>query len=178
MAGIVIQCTQTYLRSKSFETIAAAVVFLGCRVCEVPTTIRKIVTLSHTKERMVNKCIQQVKKIIHKDNVVSSPAKFVEAIGEKIQLGGDVKKAAMVIASNLSKLDLIKSEHPITIGACCVKIAASLSHTDFSFDQIAKASGIAKITIKNMFRSVFPFRFQIVTPDCALPKSPAELRNI
>jgi len=64
------------------------------------------------------------------------------------------------------------------LACCCIKFASALSGEDKGFDEIVEKAGINKMTLRNMYRDLFPYRFYFITSDCHLTKSPADLPNI
>lgn len=86
--------------------------------------------------------------------------------------------AAIKIWENIERLNFIKSIHQVTLAACCLKFACALSEgADKDFDAIAGAAGITKMTLKNMYRELFPYRYYFITAECQIG-DPKNLKNL
>jgi transcription initiation factor TFIIIB Brf1 subunit/transcription initiation factor TFIIB len=63
----------------------------------------------------------------------------------------------------------------VTLASCCLKFACALSDCDRDFETIALAAGITKMTLKNMYRELYPYRFHFITSNCNL-RDPHDLK--
>ena len=177
---LVVPQLSTHFKSKPFEAIAAAVLLFACREVQYPITIKQITQVTEAKEKLINKCIFSIKEIIPNNQEIRhfKADEFILVIGDKLQVSDVIKQAALKINENIEKLGYIKSNHPATLACCCIKFASALSGEDKGFDEIVEKAGINKMTLRNMYRDLFPYRFYFITSDCHLSKSPAELPNI
>jgi transcription initiation factor TFIIIB Brf1 subunit/transcription initiation factor TFIIB len=169
----------TNFKSKPFEAVAAAILLYSCREINYPITIKQIASVSESKDKVINKCIFSIKEIIPTNSEVKQfgSVEFIQVISGKLLLPDNVRLAAIEINKNIQGLNFIKSIHAVTLAACCIKFASALSEHEKSFDEIAEATSITKMTLKNMYRELFPYRFYFIK-DCRLPKGPHDLKNI
>lgn len=179
LATIAIPKLLTHFKSKPFEAVAAAILLYACREVDYPITIKQIVSASNTKEKLINKCIFSLKEILPNDAEVKHfrAGEFIRVLAEKLKVKDNVRIAANKIWENIEKLNFVKSIHAVTLAACCLKFACCLSDDDREFEAIAIAAGITKMTLKNMYRDLFPYRFYFITVDCML-RDPQELKQI
>eukprot|EP00331_Platyophrya_macrostoma_P009664 CAMPEP_0176415622 /NCGR_PEP_ID=MMETSP0127-20121128/5906_1 /TAXON_ID=938130 /ORGANISM="Platyophrya macrostoma, Strain WH" /LENGTH=426 /DNA_ID=CAMNT_0017795633 /DNA_START=71 /DNA_END=1351 /DNA_ORIENTATION=- len=177
---LVVPQLSTHFKSKPFEAIAAAILLYACREVQYPITIKQITHVTEAKEKLVNKCIFSIKEIIPNNQEIKhfKADEFILVIGEKLQVSDVIKQAALKINENIERLGYMKSNHPATLACCCLKFAIALSGEDKGFDEIVEKAGINKMTLRNMYRDLFPYRFYFITSDCHLIKSPADLPNI
>lgn len=177
---LVVPKLSTHFKSKPFEAIAAAILLYACREVQHPITIKQITQVTNAKEKLINKCIFSIKEILpNKEEIKHFHAdEFILVIGDKIAMDDAMKQAALRILQNIESLNFIKSNHAATLACCCIKFACALSNADRGFDEIAEAASINKMTLRNMYRELFPYRFRFITSECHLAKSPSELPNV
>ena len=180
LASMAIPKLITNFKSKPFEAIAAAILLFACRETNHPITIKQIANISESKDKIINKCIFSLKEIIPANSDLRrfGSIEFIQLICEKLKLNDNVKMASVQIHNNITALNFIKSIHASTLAACCVKFSSSLSENDKSFDEIAETIGITKMTLKNMYRELFPYRFYFIKENCKLSKDANDLKNI
>lgn len=177
LAIIVVPNLITHFKSKPFEAIAAAILLYACREVDHPITLKQIVAITDSKEKLINKCVFSLKEIIPSTAEVKrfKAVEFIGVLAEKLKVGNQVRIAAEKILANIERLNFIKSIHAMTLAACCLKFACSLSDSDQEFEALALHAGITKMTLKNMYRELFPYRSYFVTADCML-RDPKELK--
>lgn len=166
LARLVIPKLLTHFKSKPFEAIAASILLQACREVDYPITLKKIVQIADAKEKMINKCIFTLKEILPSENEVKhfKAGEFILVLAQKLDITEKVKLAAIKIWENIEKLNFVKSIHQVTLAACCLRFACALGEADDKdFDVIAGAAGITKMTLKNMYRELFPYRFYFIT---------------
>ena len=176
---LVVPQLSTHFKSKPFEAIAAAVLLYACRDVQYPITIRQITQATDAKEKIINKCIFSIKQVLPDIQEVKhfKADEFILVIGEKLRVSDMVMQAALKIHGNIERMNFLKSNHASTLACCCIKIASALSGEDREFDEIAEKAGINKMTLRNMYRDLYPYRMQ-VTAKCRFLKTIAELPNI
>lgn len=179
LARIAIPKLVSHFKSKPFEAVAAAIMLYACRETDYPITLKQIVHASDSKEKLINKCVFSLKEILPNDTEVKhfKAGEFIKVLIEKLNLNDKMKAAAIKIWENIERLNFIKSIHAVTLASCCLKFACALSENDRDFDAIADAASITKMTLKNMYRELFPYRFYFITADCML-RDPKELKKL
>jgi transcription initiation factor TFIIIB Brf1 subunit/transcription initiation factor TFIIB len=99
-------------------------------------------------------------------------------LAQKLDCVEKVKLAAVKIWENIERLNFIKSIHAVTLAACCLRFACALNKDEErDFGVIASAAGITKMTLKNMYRELFPYRYYFITPDCLMGADPKDLKK-
>lgn len=170
LAILVIPKLLSHFKSKPFESVAAAILLYACREVNYPITLKQIVSVADSKEKLINKCVFTLKEILPQDTEVKhfKAGEFIKVMAEKLKLTEHVRAGAVKIWENIERLNFMKSIHAMTLAACCLKFACSLSDSDKEFETLAIAAGITKMTLKNMYRELFPYRFYFITADCML----------
>jgi len=170
LAILVIPKLLSHFKSKPFESVAAAILLYACREVNFPITLKQIVSVADSKEKLINKCVFTLKEILPQDTEVKhfKAGEFIKVMAEKLKLTEHVRAGAVKIWENIERLNFMKSIHAMTLAACCLKFACSLSDSDKEFETLAVAAGITKMTLKNMYRELFPYRFYFITADCML----------
>lgn len=180
LAITVIPQLQTQFKSKPFEAVAAAILLYSCREVEFPITIKQIVSASDTKEKLINKCIFSLKEILPKDVEAKhfKAGEFINNLCAKLKLSEEIRKRALTIWENIERLNFTKSIHAVTLAACCLQFACCSNEEDNKyFEANALAAGITKMTLKSMYRELYPFRHYFVTVDC-MQKNMQDIRKL
>jgi len=177
LAQIVVPQLTTYFKNKPFEAVAAAILLYACREVGHPITIKQIVSVSDTKEKFINKCIFSIREILPENAEVKQfkAGEFIDTLGMKLKLKESTITAARKVWENIEKLNFVKSIHPVTLAACCLHFTCCLSDDERDVEEISQAAGIAKMTLKNMYRELFPYRHYFITADCML-RNPGDLK--
>mmetsp|Transcript_65108 Transcript_65108/g.75681 ORF Transcript_65108/g.75681 Transcript_65108/m.75681 type:complete len:413 (+) Transcript_65108:60-1298(+) len=177
---IVIPKLATTFKSKPFEAIAAAILLYACREVQCPIAVKQIIQASNSQEKLVNKCIFSIKEILpNKDEIKLFKAdEFILKIGDKLLLSDIIKQTALRMEESVERLNLGKSNHPATVACCCIKFACALSEEDRSFEMIAEAAGINKMTLRSIYRELYPDRFRFIASDGIYSKSVNDLPSI
>lgn len=169
-------------KGKPFEAIAAAILLQSCRECDLPITLRQVVKVSEAKEKILNKCILTIKANYPVEHFTKqlNAGEMIEVIGNKLQADADVKEAAVQIWENIEKLNFIKSVHAATLGACCILVAGCLrlkgSDSNITVETVACAANISKLTLRTVYRALYPYRSYFITKDCKL-QDPKNLKE-
>ncbi len=179
LSRMIIPKLVTHFKSKPFEAVTAAVLLYSCREVNFPITLKQIVSVSDAKEKLINKCVFSMKEIICSNGEkvkLFKAGEFIQVLTEKLSINENVKNSAIKVWENIESLNFVKSIHAVTLASCCLKFACALSDCDRDFETIALAAGITKMTLKNMYRELYPYRLHFITPNCNL-HDPRDLKS-
>lgn len=179
LARLVLPKLVSHFKSKPFESVAAAILLYACREVDHTITIKQIVSASDAKEKLINKCIFTIKEILPEDKAVKhfNAGEFIKVLSEKLGLDSNTGGAAFKIWVNIKNLKFSKSIHATTLAACCVSFACLLGTSERDFESIAVAAGITRMTLRNMYKELFPYRMYFITHDCGL-RNPQDLKEL
>lgn len=169
---LIIPVLTEHFKNKPFEAVAAAVLVFSCRNANYPITLKEIVSASCEQgkdlTKMINKCIFSLKSVLPEKEFsmkILNPDEMAKKIGQKLKLEKEILSCAFQLIKIIENKNLIKGKHPNTVAACAIKIADILLEKNkdgLSFEVLAEASNLNKITLKNTYRDLHIHSIEII----------------
>jgi transcription initiation factor TFIIB len=186
-------------RGKTSEGIIAACIYIACRQERVPRTFREISTLTLVPKKDIGRCYKALAPLFIPADLLNSPETsefgvslpvgpstatasasgmaavsvqdFMARFCSLLNLNMDIQKASVLLSQRVSELTCVAGKSPISVAAAVIYMITQLypqykkAHRDISF-----VAGVSETTIKNTYKEIFPYRYELITPDIA-PKS-------
>ena len=174
---------QKKLKGRSLDCIIASVIYVACRLSNVPRPLPEIAKNLGLEKKTVNKCFNSIKHIIIENNdnqiaqnvsglVNSYCNKLEEKLKklekqekqEKQEKRNSLKKDAMEISEMICNKEVIAGRNPSTIAAVSILIASRLNELSLSKKDIADTTTTTENTISNAYQDLLKYREHII-PD-------------
>ena len=165
---------QKKLKGRSLDCIIASVIYVACRLWNVPRPLPEIAKNLGLEKKTVNKCFNSIKHIIIENNdnqiaqnvsgLVNSYCNKLEEKLEKQEKRKSLKKDAMEISEMICNKEVIAGRNPSTIAAVSILIASRLLELTLSKKDIADTTTTTENTISNAYQDLLKYREHII-PD-------------
>ena len=165
---------QKKLKGRSLDCIIASVIYVACRLKNVPRPLPEIAKNLGLEKKTVNKCFNSIKHIIIENNdnqiaqnvsgLVNSYCNKLEEKLEKQEKRKSLKKDAMEISEMICNKEVIAGRNPSTIAAVSILIASRLLELTLSKKDIADTTTTTENTISNAYQDLLKYREHII-PD-------------
>ena len=165
---------QKKLKGRSLDCIIASVIYVACRLKNVPRPLPEIAKNLGLEKKTVNKCFNSIKHIIIENNdnqiaqnvsgLVNSYCNKLEEKLEKQEKRKSLKKHAMEISEMICNKEVIAGRNPSTIAAVSILIASRLLELTLSKKDIADTTTTTENTISNAYQDLLKYREHII-PD-------------
>ena len=171
---------QKKLKGRSLDCIIASVIYVACRLTNVPRPLPEIAKNLGLEKKTVNKCFNSIKHIIigNNDNQIAQNVSglvnsYCNKLEEKLkkqekqenqEKWKSLKKDAMEISEMICNKEVIAGRNPNTIAAVSILIASRLNELQLSKKDIADTTTTTENTISNAYQDLLKYREHII-PD-------------
>ncbi len=152
------------VRGRSINAVAAAALYIACRGSGTPQTLREIAKASLVDKKDVARCFRLLVQELDVRMPFANPLTYVSKIAEKNGISGKIQGAAIAILREAKLKRVEAGKDPIGLAAAALYIA-SLQHNERKTqNEIADASGVTEVTIRNSCRALKE-QLNLETPD-------------
>ena len=168
---------QKKLKGRSLDCIIASVIYVACRLWNVPRPLPEIAKNLGLEKKTVNKCFNSIKHIIIENNdnqIAQNVSGLVNSYCNKLQekleklekpeKRNSLKKDAIEISEMICNKEVIAGRNPSTIAAVSILIASRLLELPLSKKEIADTTTTTENTISNAYQDLLKYREHII-PD-------------
>lgn len=179
-------------KGKTTEGIIAACIYIACRQERVPRTFREISSLTLVPKKDIGRCYKALAPLFMPGDLGLSPdmasaaapgsaqtagmaavsvQDFMARFCSHLNLNMDIQKASVLLCQRVSTLTCVAGKSPISVAAAVIFMITQLypqyrkAHRDISF-----VAGVSETTIKNTYKELYPYRYELITADIA-PRS-------
>jgi transcription initiation factor TFIIB len=142
------------IRGRTIDGMLAAAVYISCRETETPRTINDIAHASNTKRKDVARCYRLVVFELGIKIPVVDPMKCVAKVANKLSINEKTKHLAMNIMEEVVNKKITAGKEPMGMAATVVYASSLKTDEKISQRDIAAASGVTEVTIRNRFKDL------------------------
>ncbi len=135
----------------SVEAMAAAALYLACRMMKMPRPLDEIVKYANASKEKVARYCRLLLRELNVKVPVSDPVLYVSRIAEQLKLSGEVVKTAIEILQKARKARITAGKDPAGLAAAAVYMAALMHGEHRALKDFASAAGVAGITVRNRY---------------------------
>jgi transcription initiation factor TFIIB len=132
----------------------SSAVYIACREIETPYTLREIAAVGNVKRKDM---ARNFRKMVYELDLKSPNIELMKCISKvsnKANLTENTKREAIGIMKVVSKRQLSAEKDPLGLAACVLYISFLKSGENKTQTQIAKASGITDVTLRNRYKEL------------------------
>ncbi len=145
---------QGVVRGRSIAIIAAASIYVACRLHGFPRTLREIVETLKLDRKKLSRTYTILNRELRLRIPTTSPADYLPRISEALELRPATRAMASRMIGDLAADPTFASMLPTGTVAGAVYIASILCDDRRSQDEISKASGVSEVTLRNRARQI------------------------
>lgn len=142
------------IRGRSIEMIVSAVIYIACRKSQIPRTLDEVAEFSSYDRRDISRSYRSLMQEldIHLDPV--DPVNFVARFGGDLDVSGETQSKAIDIMKRAKERNLTAGKSPKGTAAAALYIASIMNREKKSQRQIAEATGITEVTLRNRYKEI------------------------
>jgi len=137
------------VRGRSISALLGASLFAACRESETPRTLKDIEQVSAVKRKELAKCYRIIVEKLDLRMPVVSSIQCVARISNKIGISEKSKRLAVKILKDYEQSGNVAGKSPTGLAAAALYLACVNTGEHFSQKNIAGASTITEVTIRN-----------------------------
>ncbi|MFQ5837803.1 MAG: transcription initiation factor IIB family protein [Thermoplasmata archaeon] len=145
---------QGVVRGRSIAIIAAASIYVACRLHGFPRTLREIVDALKLDRKKLSRTYTILNRELKLRVPTTSPEDYLPRISEVLELESETRTMAARMVRDLSSDPAFASMLPTGTVAGAVYIASILCDDRRSQDEISKAAGVSEVTLRNRARQI------------------------
>ena len=144
-----------YARNKGQKEIAASMIYLACRICNINRTLKEVSDIANLREKDVAKYYRALAQ-----NFPTSPiarlsiSNYVTKLANILSISTKVERVAISLASKIGESEITLGKNPVGLAAACVHIASTLSDEAVSLEDIAVAVDITPLTVRSRTKEI------------------------
>lgn len=142
------------VRGRTISGIMSSAVYIACREIGTPYTLREIAAVGNVKRKDM---ARNFRKMVYELDLKSPNIELMKCISKvanKANLTENTKREAIGIMKVVSKRQLSAGKDPLGLAACVLYISCLKTGENKTQTQIAKASGITDVTLRNRYKEL------------------------
>ncbi len=152
-----------FARNKGQKEIAASMIYLACRMCNINRTLKEVSDEAKLREKDIAKYYRALAQNfttspIARQSISNYVTKLVNIlVGREILLSTNatkVERVAITLASEIGESEITLGKNPVGLAAACVHIASTLSDEAVSLEDIAEAVDITPLTVRSRTKEI------------------------
>ena len=153
------------LKGRSIDAVLAAIFFYSCRQCNAPKTIKDIIYTLNLNKKEVSRCYNFIKKSIFTNNdvpIVNNTTGLVTNYCNKLEIPNSIKKAALDVAEEVCKLEIVAGRNPSSVATAAILFAVKLlDYTKIGKSEISDISKTTENTIISAYSKLLEYKADI-----------------
>ncbi len=142
------------VRGRSIEGVLAAAVYASCRDAETPRTLNDVADAINIKRKNLSK---NYRLLVHELDLripVVNSITCMSKIANNLGLSEKVKRDALAVLKEANGMRLTAGKDPMGMAASALYISCMKYDVGVSQRQIALASGVTEVTIRNRYKDL------------------------
>jgi transcription initiation factor TFIIB len=142
------------IRGRSIASVVAASLYLACRLTRTPRQLEDIVKLSTKNRKEISRNYRMIMKELGLKIPIDEPTKYVSKIASKAGLNQKIQSRAIDLLRKARSLKATTGKNPTGLAAAALYIASSLEGEKVTQRDIAEASGVTEVTVRNRYKGL------------------------
>lgn len=140
------------VRGRSVRSMVGACMYAACRDMDTHRTIIEISSQLHEGRKKIAKGYRILFNKLSLTVPVPDPIMIIVKIANNLDIPEKTKRDAVLMFDELRELKVTAGKKPAAVAATVIYMACIKTRVNKSQNQISKASGVTKITIRNRFK--------------------------
>lgn len=136
------------IRGRSVEELVSAMLYITCRRCGVPRTLKEIAKVSKMPLRKIRRAYLFLLKKLEIKLAPADPARYIPRFCSELGLSDATRERAIKILKDDKGTGAAKGWSPTGTAAAAIYLATILSDESVKEKDIAKVAGTTQITIR------------------------------
>jgi len=145
---------QKITQGRSIPAVVAASMYAACRSTNTLRTLRDISEATNVKRRKISQSYRAIVKQLDLKIPVVDQTHCILKISNNLRMSARSKNLALEIIRKTEDSGLLAGRDPTGISAAAVYYACLIKKEGFTQSQVAEASGITAVTLRNRFHEI------------------------
>jgi transcription initiation factor TFIIB len=137
------------VRGRSIAAIVAAALYAACRFTKTPKTLKEVVGASHRGRNEVAAAYRLLIRTLQMKMPIHDSLDYVSKIACEAGICGETQGLAVKILREAKRKRITIGKDPMGVAAAVLYIACKLMGENVTQKEIADASGVTEVTIRN-----------------------------
>ncbi|MBE0512536.1 transcription initiation factor IIB [Candidatus Bathyarchaeota archaeon] len=137
------------IRGRSIAAIVAAALYAACRFTKTPKTLKEVVEASLRDRDEVAGAYRLLIRTLQMKMPIHDPLDYVSKIAYEAGISGEVQGLAVKILREAKRKRITMGKDPMGVASAVLYIACQLMGKNVTQKEIADASGVTEVTIRN-----------------------------
>lgn len=142
------------VRGRSILAIAAASLYAACRFTQTPRTLKEVAGASLVKKKDIARCYRLLLRELDIKMPIADPIRCVPKIASRIGINERTQQIAIDILHQAEEEKAIAGKDPMGVAAAAIYIACVLEDERKTQKEIAEASGVTEVTVRNRYKGL------------------------
>ncbi len=152
------------VKGRTIEGIAAASIYMACRICGVPKNLGDISVAVNISRKNLARNYRYIYKLLDQEVPKISKGKLISKLVNQLGLSGNVEKTSLILLDVVSELRLDSGKSPSGIAAAVLYMGCLISGEKKTQEEIASRGNVTSVTIRNRYKDIL----ENITLECML----------
>ncbi|UZE93033.1 MAG: hypothetical protein IB617_02640 [Candidatus Nealsonbacteria bacterium] len=139
-------------QGRSFEHLAAAVIYIAYRVKEIPKTIEEISEITSISKKTINRYCKLLLNVLDIKIAPLDPLKYIPGISEKLAISGRSQILAGQLLKTAEEGGLALGKKPTGLVAAALYLACKQYGEKITQRELAKAANVTEVTLRTRYK--------------------------
>ena len=145
---------QKITQGRSIQAVVAASMYAACRSTNTLRTLRDISEATNIKRRKISQSYRAIVKQLDLNIPVVNQTHCILKISNNLGISARSKNLSLEIIRKAEEIGLLAGRDPTGISAAAIYYASLIKNEGFTQTQVAEASGITAVTLRNRFHEI------------------------
>ena len=141
-------------KGRSISGLIHASLYAACRETDTPRTLQDIVHAGNISKKSLSASYRNLIQILDLKLKPYNPSEFITRISSEVGISEKTRRDALNILSKAGEKEISVGKNPISMAAAALYLSCMMNHEEKNQDDIARASGVTAVTIRNRVRTL------------------------
>jgi len=142
--------TKNISRGRTISGLILSALYVACRESNVPRTLQDMATAGNISFKDLSRHYRIFVRTLELQVDTYNSGDFVSKIGTAVGLSEKTKRDALDILFKAKEKNITDGKNPLSLAASAIFLSGIVNHEKATQKDIAKASGISSVTIRNV----------------------------
>ena len=146
--------TKNIMRGRTISAMILSALYVACRESNVPRTLQDIAGAGDISVKDLSRHYRILVNALELKVESFNPSEFVSRIGTAVGFSEKAKRDSLDILYKSKEKGITSGKNPVSLAAAAIFISGIINEEKATQNNIAKASGISNVTIRNVAKVI------------------------
>ncbi|MBS3815569.1 MAG: transcription initiation factor IIB [Hadesarchaea archaeon] len=142
------------VRGRSIEGVSAAILYMTCRMNQIPRTLEEITGISSVDKKEIARTYRYVARELGVNLPPTDPVKYVARFGSSLEVSGETRAKAVDLIRDATDKGLTTGKSPVGTAGAALYIAGIMTGEKRAQREVAEVTGTTEVTIRNRYQDL------------------------